>query len=547
MKKRLLSIVLSLTMVLTMLPTTIFAASKYTQADIINGKWLTWDVIDANNISINEVTSNLALIDEDVKPDESIYDSGSYQGAAAKVTWTSSNTQVINVSGTTGVVTRPTIEDGDIEVVLTAKIEKGDIFDTITNLAFGFEVGEDMPESQTSEKSFTVNVLAEVDDLTVVPNTIDVILTAQKNIQGDNEFIIQQEEVDVSSDLAESYGYKDEVEAGKVSALDVLVRAHEINYGADFNSTSCFDYLDTTGSKLVFGIDSNTANSGFIVNGVIANDGIYNDLYGGYTQYMVNQAPISDGDTVDFYYYGPNYSEQAVTFYEDGLLIKEVEAEAKSEFDITVKSYRIIYDGTNDNIESVKGTVEGAEICAIDTDGSLEKDCLAITNKDGIATMTFDEPGEYYLVARNETQDIVSSILKVTVEPTYKSEYTQADIINGKWLTWDTINDDDIEQDAITRNLKLVESDTIPNQDEYSTTYYGMCADVSWTSSDTSIIATDGTVTRPVYGEENVDITLTATIEKGINWGKPNTNLPATIGEDMPIDEVGTKRFDVTV
>ena len=43
--------------------------------------------------------------------------------------------------------------------------------------------------------------------------------------------------VEVSSDLAESYGYTDQVTDG-VSALDVLVKAHKIIYGSDFTKES---------------------------------------------------------------------------------------------------------------------------------------------------------------------------------------------------------------------------------------------------------------------------------------------------------------------
>lgn len=52
-------------------------------------------------------------------------------------------------------------------------------------------------------------------------------------------------------------------------------------------------------------------------------------------------------------------------------------------------------------------------------------------------------------------------------------------------------------------------------------------SDISWESSDASVIATDGTVTRPDAGEGNATVTLTATVSAG--------------------DESDTKTFEVTV
>ena len=81
---------------------------------------------------------------------------------------------------------------------------------------------------------------------TTTPPTVNVDFTAQAK----GAFLIApQFNVAVSSDEAENFGYTDSVEG--VSALDVLVKAHEIKFGEDFTKTSCADYLEVSSSGFV--------------------------------------------------------------------------------------------------------------------------------------------------------------------------------------------------------------------------------------------------------------------------------------------------------
>jgi len=56
--------------------------------------------------------------------------------------------------------------------------------------------------------------------------------------------------VEVSGELAESYGYVDQVADG-VSALDVLVRAHELAFGEEFSLETASSFLEATESGFV--------------------------------------------------------------------------------------------------------------------------------------------------------------------------------------------------------------------------------------------------------------------------------------------------------
>lgn len=102
----------------------------------------------------------------------------------------------------------------------------------------------------------------------------------------------------VSSDLAESYGYKDQVKNG-VSALDVLVRAHEMTFDGAFDKDSIRDFLDVNdqGFITVFG-NMETMAVAIIVNGQLPGNG----------SYTVNQAKVEDNDTVFFGMYSDTSS-----------------------------------------------------------------------------------------------------------------------------------------------------------------------------------------------------------------------------------------------
>lgn len=74
-------------------------------------------------------------------------------------------------------------------------------------------------------------------------NTAASTATVTFTSQADNAFLHgPQLDTAVSSDLAESYGYQDSVTDG-VSALDVLVKAHQVKYGEAFTADNASDTL----------------------------------------------------------------------------------------------------------------------------------------------------------------------------------------------------------------------------------------------------------------------------------------------------------------
>ena len=104
----------------------------------------------------------------------------------------------------------------------------------------------------------------------------------------------------VSYDLAETYGYTDDVDG--VSALDVLVRAHELAFGKDFTKETAKDYLDVGSSgwiSTIFG--TATYASGFYLNQGYPNDGTPASYGGGYNGTFTTNTKVNDGDVLDFY------------------------------------------------------------------------------------------------------------------------------------------------------------------------------------------------------------------------------------------------------
>ncbi len=238
----------------------------------------------------------------------------------------------------------------------------------------------------------------------------------------------------VTSDLAEKYGYADEVDG--VSALDVLVRAHELIFGEDFTEDTAKDHLvvGSTGSiTTIFG--EKTVNCGFTINGSVPhNDVLADDSYapGGksYTGYTVAQAEVSTGDVVDFFLYQDGCAPDNYPIWEkDDAKLDSLTVKSKDTVNLTVMGYCIGYYGCvpMEALED-KGQVsalESAQLAWVDAEnGTLTDISGAVVAEDGTVSFTAPETeGTYYLTAympEAEIEDncatpIVLSILPVTV------------------------------------------------------------------------------------------------------------------------------------
>ncbi len=239
----------------------------------------------------------------------------------------------------------------------------------------------------------------------------------------------------VASDLAEKYGFTDEVDG--VSALDVLVCAHELTFGEAFTKETAADYLVVSSSGFITTIfGEKTGNCGFTINGSVPHDGVLkDDSYApgkkSYTGYTVAQAEVNTGAVVDFFLYQDSYALDNYPIWEkadaklDSLTIKP-----KAAVNMTVMGYCIGYYGCvpMEALEANKqvSALEGAQLAWVNAkDGTLTDISSAVVAEDGTVSFTAPETdGTYYLTAympKAEIKDnyatpIVLSILPVTVD-----------------------------------------------------------------------------------------------------------------------------------
>ena len=239
----------------------------------------------------------------------------------------------------------------------------------------------------------------------------------------------------VASDLAEKYGFTDEVDG--VSALDVLVCAHELTFGEAFTKETAADYLVVSSSGFITTIfGEKTGNCGFTINGSVPHDGVLkDDSYApgkkSYTGYTVAQAEVNTGNVVDFFLYQDSYALDNYPIWEkadaklDSLTIKP-----KAAVNMTVTGYCIGYYGCvpMEALEANKqvSALEGAQLAWVNAkDGTLTDISGAVVAEDGTVSFTAPETdGTYYLTAympKAEIKDnyatpIVLSILPVTVD-----------------------------------------------------------------------------------------------------------------------------------
>ena len=135
-----------------------------------------------------------------------------------------------------------------------------------------------------------------------------VSATVSYTAQADGAFLMApQIDAKVSSDLAESYGYEDQVAVNEgVSTLDVLVAVHQDIFGTDFNQENASTYLELSGNFISTIWGTKTGDVGILVNGVTP--------HAGGEGYAVNQAKVTDGDKIDFYIYQvtPGWSDNYI-------------------------------------------------------------------------------------------------------------------------------------------------------------------------------------------------------------------------------------------
>ena len=208
--------------------------------------------------------------------------------------------------------------------------------------------------------------------------------TVTFNFQQDGEQVVFGFDKKVASDLAESYGYTDEV-VGSVSALDVLVLAHELVYFDQFTPESAKDFLALGPTNWVTKyMGEESTNLTILVNGKQAAGSDGKGL-------MINQTEVADGDYIlfgvceDTAYYLDRYVWLNTA---DGKPLSGQSFFANTDLDLVVMGSYAAYGAEG----GPDAPVEGAQLAAMDmVTGKIEPITGKVSDEDGKVTLHIPE------------------------------------------------------------------------------------------------------------------------------------------------------------
>ena len=194
----------------------------------------------------------------------------------------------------------------------------------------------------------------------------------------------------VTSDLAGKYGYADEVDG--VSALDVLVRAHELAFGKDFTKETAATYLVVGSSgwiSTIFG--TATDASGFYLNQGYPNDGTPASYGGGYNGTFTTNTKVNDGDVLDFYVMEDDETWSDYYTWLENVPDKMVDGDKVT---VTVKGFYAMsgyLHKTPADLKAAAKPLEGVQLVWVNTvTGAKTPIDGAVTDENGKATFTVD-------------------------------------------------------------------------------------------------------------------------------------------------------------
>ena len=297
---------------------------------------------------------------------------------------------------------------------------------------------------------------------------------------------------EVSEFLAEDYGYSDEVDG--VSALDVLVAAHELTFGDAFTAETAEDYLKIKNNNVErqFGVDpvegfmGDTFRGGFYLNHAYPNDGTEYDNGYDWVEYngtVVGTQEVKNGDFVEFFFYENEYAADTYTWFtdEESKYSRSFKQCAGEDLTLILKGFYaaegrrckdeeelVNYDGANELADQQLYLVD------METGAKTEIDD-AVTDEDGEVTLKFDQPGKYVITAYGEDDyGMMTPIMT---------------------LTTITVVEHDWDEGTYT---------TVPTATEPGEKLYKCKNDPSHTKTETV----------PAYGEETIKINLLTQIKK---------------------------------
>ncbi|MEC1772500.1 immunoglobulin-like domain-containing protein [Schinkia azotoformans] len=424
----------------------------------------------------------------------------------ATITWTSDTPNVI---GTDGTVTRPVNSAGDASVTLTATITKGGATETkvfvvkvlrqaqtdaeaVANAKIALEIGYATGDSLNAVTQNVTFISAGVDGAMITwnsdtPSVIanDGTVTRPANSAGDASVTLTATII------------KGGATETKVFVVKVLKQA-QTDAEAVANAKAALEIGYATGDSL----NAVTQNVTFISAGadgamitwnsdtpsVIANDGTVTRPANSAGDASVTlTATIIKGGAIETKVFVVKVLKQTQT-----------EAEAVASAKAALEIGHAIGDSINSVTQSVSLPTMGADGATI----TWTSDTTNVIGTDGTVTRPANSAGDASVTLTATITKGGATETKIFVVKVLKQAQTDAEAVaNAKaaleigYATGDSVN-------AVTQNV----------------TFTSAGADgamIAWNSDTPSVIANDGTVTRPVNSTGDASVTLTATITKG--------------------------------
>ena len=284
----------------------------------------------------------------------------------------------------------------------TAKIPVAD--GTVITVKCGDPSWPSMNQAEKAEE-YTITVEQEA------PAAVKVTLRSQMA----DGYLHALQEVEVAANTAEKYGFTDALEG--VTALDALVKAHELAFGDAFTKETAGEFLAVGSTGMITKIfGDNTSACGFCVNQGYPNDGTESS-YGGYNGTTFVNTSLVNGDVVDFYVMSDR------DMYSDYYTWVDAPAEMQvgEEATVTVTGLMISWEGykykTPAELKAAAKPLEGAKLGWVDPEtGAVPVIDGAVTDKNGQATFTVADGFTGYLTAVSNEDEEVYALMNPTAK-----------------------------------------------------------------------------------------------------------------------------------
>ena len=376
--------------------------------------------------------------------------------------------------------------------------------------------------------------------------------TVTFNFQQDGEQVVFGFDEKVASNLAESYGYTDEV-VGSVSALDVLVRAHELVFFDQFTPKSAKDFLNLGPTNWVTKyMGEESTNLTILVNGKQAADADGKGL-------MINQTEVADGDYLlfgvceDTAYYLDRYVWLNTA---DGKPLSGQSLFANTDLDLVVMGNYAAYGAEG----GPDAPVEGAQLAAMDmVTGKIEPITGKVSDKDGKVTLHIPESMANKTVCLVATGEEMFSALNVFKIGNVLKETDLVEVHLGIGSTEDTIQELKMSPEFVHDTMDYTVDPLVFVADEASRrvwvkveyipyctagfTFHGVTKTFTedqnrkWVRLDKLVPGAEAsvlTLTSKAEGGYDKTYTVTLSMDKGqaVLWKTDLTGEPLTIGQN---------------